>query len=625
MHQAIKEASESGGVIGPPKFPSSFESGLRERLADAIECLLPLQDQCTSAIASIDQLLKRLADGRFILAVLGQFKSGKSTLLNALIGETVLPSAVLPATSIPTIVSWGESLRVRVVYNDDRPATMLTAGQTGDLAQCLSRFVTEAGNPRNHLGISQVEVFHPSSILKQGLVLVDTPGFGATLRHRMDATLNFLPQCDAAMFLVGIDPLITMDLEFLKKVRSKVRRLFFIINKSDFLGSQGREAAVCSLRTMLTEHVGLGGDTRIFCVSALEALGSRHLNDRAALTESGLPEVLEHVNAFLVRGKSVASRAAISLKAADVLDDAVLQLRLTIRCLQMPTEEVEARRALFDRQLEDIRRERTLAAELLARERTSLNEVLESLAEQMRHRGQAYLRGVAQAALAGLDPGKVGEILIRFALAAVIPDFFDHEMSEITADFSKRVAEASRHFQERANALIELVRKTAAGLFDVSYDAPESAGLPEETHDPFWINHDWTGSLKPVRPNMLDRILPSRNRLSRIEHRIAEQIDMLVARNVEILRWSTYLSFDEAFSRLDTSFDERLADTINATHGAITAALAKHKQVEQVAPEGISTLQRCAAQLIGIAAALRDASRCGTRNDAAGLHSHGAV
>ncbi len=62
----------------------------------------------------------------------------------------------------------------------------------------LEEYVTEAANPGNRLGINHVEVASPAEILSRGVVLIDTPGIGSTFRHNTEATLNFLPQCDAA-------------------------------------------------------------------------------------------------------------------------------------------------------------------------------------------------------------------------------------------------------------------------------------------------------------------------------------------------------------------------------------------------------------------------------------------
>ena len=81
----------------------------------------------------LDELEKRLAQGRFHLAVLGQVKRGKSTLINALLGEDILPSSVVPLTALPTFIRYGEQRLLRVRYHDSRPDTVLN----GEPVKCI--------------------------------------------------------------------------------------------------------------------------------------------------------------------------------------------------------------------------------------------------------------------------------------------------------------------------------------------------------------------------------------------------------------------------------------------------------------------------------------------------------
>jgi len=149
------------------------------------------------------------------LAVLGQFKRGKSTFVNALLGEELLPTAIVPLTAIPTFIEHADRLQATIIFTDHRH---------NEICQPLARFVTESANPENKLGVSQVDVYYPSDLLKNGLVLIDTPGIGSTFRHNTVATLNFLPQCDAAVFVVSADPPPTeVEIEFLRQVQGKVR------------------------------------------------------------------------------------------------------------------------------------------------------------------------------------------------------------------------------------------------------------------------------------------------------------------------------------------------------------------------------------------------------------------
>ena len=221
----------------------------------------------------LGELEKRLTQGRFHLAVLGQVKRGKSTLINALLGEDILPSSVVPLTALPTFIRHGDQRSLRVRYTDSRPDTVLNGEPTkciedlGLLASHLSEnrwlqkqlmaFVTEDANPENEKGVLQVEITHPAAILRD-VVLIDTPGIGSTYRHNTEATMNFLPQCDAALFVISADPPITeVEVSFLKEIRSRVAQVFFVLNKVDYLTGAEREMALGFYRTVLTRDAGI--------------------------------------------------------------------------------------------------------------------------------------------------------------------------------------------------------------------------------------------------------------------------------------------------------------------------------------------------------------------------------
>jgi len=116
-------------------------------------------------------------------------------------------------------------------------------------------------------GIAEVQVDLPAPILAGGVVLIDTPGIGSTYRHNTTATLNFLQQCDAALFLISADPPITeTGLGFLRQVREKVPRLFFVLNKIDYLDDGELQEALEFYKRVLAEEAGWNGEFPVFCL-----------------------------------------------------------------------------------------------------------------------------------------------------------------------------------------------------------------------------------------------------------------------------------------------------------------------------------------------------------------------
>ena len=171
------------------------------------------------------------------MACVGQFKRGKSTLLNALIGKPILPSGVVPVTAVPTILRFGESLGARV---------RLRNGEWTDIAiAAIEEYVSEVRNPENSKGVAGLEVFVPSPLLAEGMCFVDTPGLGSVFAGNTAATHAFLPHIDAAIVVIGADPPIARDeLALVESVAKEIPDILFVLNKADRVTKPERDAAV---------------------------------------------------------------------------------------------------------------------------------------------------------------------------------------------------------------------------------------------------------------------------------------------------------------------------------------------------------------------------------------------
>lgn len=194
-------------------------------------------------------LAERLTEGRFYLACIGQFKRGKSTLLNALVDDRVLPTGVVPVTTVPTVLRYGERRKARVRFE---------GGSWTDIAPDeLRHFVSETHNPENKKGVSGVEVFLPSKLLADGMCLVDTPGLGSVFAGNTAATQAFAPHIDAAIVVVGADPPVAgEELALVEKVAREVRQFVIVLNKADRTTEAERQIAIPFTRSVLEKKIG---------------------------------------------------------------------------------------------------------------------------------------------------------------------------------------------------------------------------------------------------------------------------------------------------------------------------------------------------------------------------------
>ncbi len=571
----------------------SHTNELSRLIFKAVELSNSLGNDFEELASRFEDLHERLIHGQFHLAVLGQFKRGKSTLLNALLGEEILPASVVPLTAIPTFIRYGKCMEARVDFQDgDKPEGKIT-GNVEEVKSFLAKFVTEEENPKNRFGVSHVEVKLPAPILSSGMVLIDTPGVGSTFQHNTEATLNFLPQCDAALFLVSADPPITeVEVEFLREARKKIPRFFFVLNKVDYLEMEERRVVERFLKEMLIERVGVGRNTEIISLSAREGLRAKLSGDSIGWKKSGMADLEEGLLRFMADEKSKALFEALSRKTLDMIADIRMRLELRIRSLEMPLEDLEERLDIFERKVDEIRRERERVSDLLEGDKRRMFNFLEELSNKLREDAGEYLQTVIKEAMALRDGDGVKEEDLQEAVAKAIPGYFEHQSGVTTESISARMSDVLRSYQDMADQLIESVRKTAADLFEISYRAPKGDKAFKMVKRPYWVTHKWSSGFTPIPSGAIEKLLPPKIRHQRILKRMDEQIETLVRNNVENLRWTIYQSVNETFRSFGNRLDEKLSDTLGATHGAIKVAVEERKRRSDTIASEVLRLRR---------------------------------
>jgi hypothetical protein len=344
----------SGSALSGATPPLDASEALRRLAAIAQEVG---GDQVLAEAAALGE---RLAEGRFFVACVGQFKRGKSTLINALVGVSVLPTGVVPVTSVVTVVRHGAGPRARVrlggrAWQEIHPAT-------------LPAYVAEEQNPENEKAVDAVEVFVPSPLLATGMCLVDTPGVGSVFAASTRTTRDFVPHIDAGLVVLGADPPLAGDeLTLVEAAAQQTDRLLFVLNKADRLSAAERAEARGFAERILRERLcrPLG---RIFDVSATEALAGRPGPDWTALVGT-LDELARQSGTDLVR--DAAERGMNRL--ADRLGGVIAEHR---DALVRPLDASERRLAALRQAALDAERALADLAPLFAGEQASLARAL---------------------------------------------------------------------------------------------------------------------------------------------------------------------------------------------------------------------------------------------------------
>lgn len=539
---------------------------------------------------------QRLGEGRFHLAVLGQFKRGKSTLLNALLGDDLLPTDILPVTAIPTFIHSGSQIGAKVHFLNNSEPREYAVEEGGSLAEFLSEYVTEVGNPHNKYLVSRVEISHPAPLLQQGVVLVDTPGVGSTHKHNTEIAHQILPQCDAALFLVSPDPPITeMELDYLNEIKQRLPRTFYLLNKIDFLDEQEQKTSLCFLADQLSSFYD--SPPQVMPISARKGLQARQAGDEDGWRKSGMQLVEQNLIDFFAREKQQVLQQALSQRTTDLLGDVCMQLQLSLTALKLPVDELEQRIEKFRRALPQIEREQQAVEDVLNGDRKRLLKQLATLTEELRTRAKKKILSSVEGHLQAVEDPEEMERLVRQEIAAETANFFAPALRKTAKKISDEATELLSISQQQSNSLIEQVRQTAAELFDIPYQAPvaDKALVPFDA--PSWSDDLFTSDMDPLGQKLSRKLFSKKFRRRRTVKRLREESRKLVNQNVAQINWALQKSMEVSFRKFSTDLRGQLEKTITATRQAMEIALQRSEAHSQEAAEKERVMQEALHRL----------------------------
>ncbi|MEM9195611.1 MAG: dynamin family protein [Myxococcota bacterium] len=371
-----------------------------------------------------DDRIPRLEEERFHLVVLGEFNHGKTTFVNALLGESVLPMGVTPTTAVIHHIEHGEKPQALSVSEEGKVREI----EMGD----LKSYVVEGG--ANKDDVRYVEVTYPAALLEEGVVLVDTPGVNDLNEQRAEITYGYIPRADAVIFLLDAGQILKeSEREFIsEKLLSASRdKLMFVINKVDLLDDDEKEQAVAYAKTHLATLVD---NPRVYPLSAeLALLGHGQ--------SSGLESFVVDLRTFLQeeRGRVLLDNALDQgLRVAAVLRTSV---EVQKRALQMDQTELEKRLAALEADLSG-------HSETLEERKGQVRESLAAAKAMVRNDVESFGKAFAATLPEEIDGSKADD-LKRF-----LPGFIEDKFREFADEQAQEVAKRLEGVAEEAIAFL---------------------------------------------------------------------------------------------------------------------------------------------------------------------------
>jgi len=540
------------------------------------------------AAAQARSLGERVAEGRFYVACLGQFKRGKSTLLNALLGATVLPVGVAPVTAVVTAIRYGDALRARVRIDGEKDWREIDPASLDD-------YVAEAKNPENAKDVRAVEVFVPSSLLRSGMCLVDTPGVGSVFLGNTEATREFVPHIDAALVVIGADPpLAKSELDLVSEVAKDVDRIVFVVAKADRLGANDLAEGKAFAREILTrlfrrepetileisahERVKSGAPTRDW--SALEArLVALGDEGRVALVRASARRGVARLARIL--GQEIAQQKSALLRPRDeslarikALTAAVAQAEQALNDMKYLFTAVQDQlSARFERDRQAlVAREQPIALrELGARIRADADSATTDLAERaMEH---ARVLGHAHVEKWRAENAPVAERLYEEA---------GQRFVDLANDFLKRVAASG---DEALSALPE------------SFEADTHF----RTKPKFYFHEHLTVGSPSVGGRLASLVQGKAKRIASVEREAGVYLQRMFETNSNRASNDFADQVRESRRRLEADLHKHLQSVVAAAERSLARATATIAAGAEAVDRELARLERLHAELNGIA------------------------
>jgi GTP-binding protein EngB required for normal cell division len=532
-------------------------------------------------------LARKITERSFNLVVAGQFKRGKSSVINALLGEALLPVGVVPLTSVVTVIRAGNTARLRIEFLDGTSREI-------PLTQ-LPEFVTERGNAKNARQVRQAVIDHPSAWLANGLQLIDTPGIGSVYEHNTDVTREYLPQADAVLLIASVEqPLSRAELDFMTSIRQYAGKVFCLLNKTDHLRRDELEE---SLRfAEQTVHATLGAEVPVFPVSARLALEGK-LDQRAESAASGFVDFEHALRHFMAKeGWNVWVRS-VARSLLRILSQRRFELGLEAQVLRSPLQEIERKLAAFGSKKQELERALVDYQVLMeAGARSIMRENVEPELECFKRSEQERISDLVErwcAELAGLSVRKLDAAVERKTISE-IRTAYDGWFVRADKGASEAFDRLCTRFWGEMQAAADELMRYSSELFGVTFEAvsADSRWSPESGfYYKFWYEPTGLATLSSVLVTMLPRFLSAKLVLRRRKAvavelvgmqagRLRHDFDQRVLQSAQDARRRMVRRIEAALVGIDTAIANGVA-AHRQGEAEVSAALARSGQVEQ--------------------------------------------
>jgi len=501
------------------------------------------------------------------LVVLGQFKRGKSTLINYMLGANLLPTGVLPLTSVITKIYYSPEVKVNVIFE---------SGVRKEIpVDELDLYCTEKGNPKNQKGVDTIEIGYPFDFLNKDVVIVDTPGIGSVYQHNTDVTYKFIDRSDAVVFVLSVDPPITeIEKQFLLKIAENVHKIFFVINKSD-LTSKNEIEEIVNFTTNVIKDITKKENINIFPLSAKMALEGKISKNEEIIRKSYIKSFEEELKQFLKEEKEKV-KILSNLKSLDVfLGVCKAFLENDLKLKLMPIKQLEENIEKFSEFLDKVNQNKIEIYKLF---KIEMNDILQSFDDEMEKIKKELVVKITKKiddyypSIARLKKIEQKEQLEKYLEKAIVEEF-ELLKSDLEKQIENKYSALLSRYCEKINEVINSIKDRARQLFSIDIEYYEGLQrLVAQSKFTYKIGYE-VGALE-IDPVYFTYLLPKKLAQRIILKRVLDRVEIDVDRNIGRIRYDFLRRMEESFDAFKIDMEEKISQVC----GIITELLRNSKE-----------------------------------------------
>jgi len=561
---------------------SSQYALIKDGLQEIVQNLSQINED--SGGKRLNEVSDKLTLEQFNLVVMGQFKRGKSTLINALLGAEILPTAIVPLTSIVTIIRYGKESKAEVRYLNDNKEDI----QLSD----IPKFVTEKENPKNKLGVKDVDVFYPSDYLKNGVRIIDTPGVGSVFKHNTDVAYAYLPYVDAGIFIVTPDPpLGGAEHRFLKEVREHADKFFFVLNKIDLVDEKDLAESIAFTDDLLRKT--LEKPVNLYPVSAKFALTGKLQGDSEKLARSGVLTFERDLTDFLHCEKGKTFLHSVISSLLKYIADETMACKLEQEAARLTVEELKSKITSFEKYAKTTIKDRDRQGFILDGHINKLQQGLDEDLAALKKEDLPVLLGkldkvFSQKTARNPSSHELEKEMENYVFEEIKTIFIAFRKNE-TEKIAAALEEIYLDIAKRTNDIIENIVKMTSDLFQVGLKPFTTVEKLTKKSDFYFLLRDDPGAIELISLSVRFA-LPGFMAKGIILKRMKDTISSRFERHCGRVRYDLIRRVDSTSRQFKKSLNDKIDLTLSTIREALNRAVALKDQSEKEVSQTLSTL-----------------------------------